>query len=58
MSIDYNRNICLQTVRWAMVDWLDDVHVNGLWGVCLDPSIYLIGLLNYAGRMLYAPISR
>jgi len=22
----------MQTVRWAIVEWLDDVHVNGLWG--------------------------
>ncbi|KAF9786880.1 hypothetical protein BJ322DRAFT_1052442 [Thelephora terrestris] len=31
-SISYNRNICLQTVRWAIVEWLDDAHINGLWG--------------------------
>jgi len=30
-SIDYNRNIELQTVRWAMIDWLDDKHRGGLW---------------------------
>lgn len=31
-SISYNRNIYLQNVRLAIVEWLDDVHVNGLWG--------------------------
>jgi len=31
-SITYNRNICLQTTRWAIVEWLDDRHLNGLWG--------------------------
>jgi hypothetical protein len=32
-SIDYNRNISMQTVRWAMVDWLKDEHKGGLWEV-------------------------
>ena len=32
-SIEYNRNIALQTVRWAMVDWLKDDHKDGLWEV-------------------------
>jgi hypothetical protein len=32
-SIEYNRNIALQTVRWAMVDWLKDDHRGGLWEV-------------------------
>ncbi|KAF9654435.1 hypothetical protein BDM02DRAFT_3196787 [Thelephora ganbajun] len=31
-SIAYNRNICLQTVRWAIVEWLDDTQLTGLWG--------------------------
>lgn len=30
-SIMYNRNIALQTVRWAIVDWLKDDHRGGLW---------------------------
>jgi len=30
-SIQYNRNIELQTVRWAMVEWLKDEHRGGLW---------------------------
>ena len=32
-SIVYNNNIVLQTVRWAMVDWLKDDHRGGLWEV-------------------------
>ncbi|KDR85653.1 hypothetical protein GALMADRAFT_218749 [Galerina marginata CBS 339.88] len=31
VSIDYNRNISLQTTRWAIVDWLDDKHRHGIW---------------------------
>ncbi|KAJ6601347.1 hypothetical protein DFH09DRAFT_1127533 [Mycena vulgaris] len=31
VSIDYNRQISLQTCRWAMVEWLDDAHKNGIW---------------------------
>jgi hypothetical protein len=33
-SIAYNRATVLQTVRWAMVDWLKDDHRGGLWEVC------------------------
>lgn len=32
-SIEYNKNICIQTTRWAMVEWLQDEHRNGIWGV-------------------------
>ncbi|KAF9567848.1 hypothetical protein CPC08DRAFT_626320 [Agrocybe pediades] len=31
VSISYNREISLQTVRWAIVDWLDDKHRDGIW---------------------------
>ncbi|KAF5312406.1 hypothetical protein D9619_002657 [Psilocybe cf. subviscida] len=31
VSIDYNRNISLQTTRWAIVDWLDDKNRDGIW---------------------------
>ncbi|KAJ4485664.1 hypothetical protein J3R30DRAFT_3282130 [Lentinula aciculospora] len=31
-SINYNRNISLQTTRWAIVDWLREEHRNGIWG--------------------------
>ncbi|KAI0652529.1 hypothetical protein C8Q79DRAFT_938107 [Trametes meyenii] len=31
-SIAYNKNITLQTTRWAIVDWLKDVHKDQLWG--------------------------
>ncbi|KAF9055950.1 hypothetical protein BJ165DRAFT_1429721 [Panaeolus papilionaceus] len=30
-SVAYNRNICKETVRWAIVDWLRDEHRNGIW---------------------------
>ncbi|KAI0323038.1 hypothetical protein OF83DRAFT_1048195 [Amylostereum chailletii] len=30
-SIAYNKNICLQNVKWAMVEWMTDEHRNGLW---------------------------
>ncbi|PPQ71650.1 hypothetical protein CVT24_007841 [Panaeolus cyanescens] len=30
-SIGYNRNICKQTIRWAIVDWLKTEHQNGIW---------------------------
>lgn len=33
VSISYNRNVSLQTVRWAMVEWLKDEHRDGIWGV-------------------------
>ena len=32
-SIAYNKNICLQTTRWAIVDWLKDEHKDSVWGV-------------------------
>ena len=56
-SIAYNQNICAQTVRWAMIEWLDDVHLNGPWGVRVDLSILLIESLNFTGRTSYVPIS-
>ncbi|EJD51869.1 hypothetical protein AURDEDRAFT_181457 [Auricularia subglabra TFB-10046 SS5] len=30
-STAYNKNIWLQTVRWAMVNWMRDVNKQGLW---------------------------
>lgn len=30
-SINYNRNISMQTVRWGMVEWLKDEHKDGIW---------------------------
>ncbi|ESK87451.1 ubiquitinating enzyme [Moniliophthora roreri MCA 2997] len=30
-SIAYNKNIRVQTARWAIVDWLKDEHRNGMW---------------------------
>ncbi|KAI0050598.1 hypothetical protein FA95DRAFT_1555521 [Auriscalpium vulgare] len=30
-SIAYNKNICLQTLKWAMVEWMQDTHKDGLW---------------------------
>ena len=32
-SIAYNRNISLQTTKWAIVDWLRDEHRHGIWRV-------------------------
>ena len=43
VSIEYNRNIRAQTVRWAMVDWLKDDHRGGLWEV---RSFYLSNFLD------------
>ncbi|THH23238.1 hypothetical protein EUX98_g7941 [Antrodiella citrinella] len=31
-SQSYNKNVCLQTMRWAIVDWLKDEHKDGIWG--------------------------
>lgn len=35
----YNRNVSLQTTRWAIVEWLKDEHKDGIWGV--RPSLLL-----------------
>lgn len=32
-SLAYNRNISLQTVHWAMIEWMKDEHRNGIWKV-------------------------
>jgi hypothetical protein len=45
-SISYNKNVSLQTVRWAMVEWLNDVHLTGLWGVRIVSNIDGIGLIE------------
>lgn len=31
VSISYNRNISMQTLKWAIVDWLQDKHRHGIW---------------------------
>ncbi|KAF9074993.1 hypothetical protein BDP27DRAFT_1443929 [Rhodocollybia butyracea] len=31
-SVMYNRNIALQTTRWAIVAWLSDENRDGVWG--------------------------
>ncbi|KAJ7492154.1 hypothetical protein FB451DRAFT_1217166 [Mycena latifolia] len=31
VSINYNREISLQTCRWAMVEWLKDASKDGIW---------------------------
>jgi hypothetical protein len=50
-SIAYNRNISLQTTRWAIVDWLRDEHRNGIWRVCdFFEDKYTILTAGYAGR--------
>ncbi|TBU46163.1 hypothetical protein BD309DRAFT_954744 [Dichomitus squalens] len=30
-SIEYNKNICMHTTRWAIVDWVKDEHKHGIW---------------------------
>jgi len=30
-SIAYNKNISVQTTRWAIVDWLHDKHQDSIW---------------------------
>jgi len=39
------------------MEWLDDAHLNGLWGVRADLPALIIELLNFACRTSYAPIS-
>jgi len=31
VSINYNHEISQQTCRWAITDWLNDSHKNGIW---------------------------
>ncbi|KAH9486335.1 Baculoviral IAP repeat-containing protein 6 [Psilocybe cubensis] len=31
VSIQYNREISKQTVKWAIVEWLNEDHRNGIW---------------------------
>ncbi|KAJ7922900.1 hypothetical protein B0H13DRAFT_1982237 [Mycena leptocephala] len=31
VSISYNREICLQTCRWAITEWLKDKYKAGIW---------------------------
>ncbi|KZT27605.1 hypothetical protein NEOLEDRAFT_1176617 [Neolentinus lepideus HHB14362 ss-1] len=30
-SIQYNRNVALQTTKWAIVDWMNEEHRHGIW---------------------------
>ena len=47
VSIEYNRNISLQTVRWAIVDWLKEEHRNGIWGVRRSLALLLTHVSHY-----------
>jgi hypothetical protein len=31
-SKDYNQNVSLATVRWAILPWLDPINRDGIWG--------------------------
>jgi len=42
-SIDYNKNVSLQTVRWAMIDWLTKDHLDGFWGECIKAHFSILG---------------
>jgi len=44
VSLAYNRNISIQTVKWAIVDWLQDKHHHGIWSVHPFPSFLSIYL--------------
>ena len=33
-SIAYNRRVSSDTVHWAILDWMQDKYLNGIWGVC------------------------
>lgn len=43
-SIKYNQNVSLNTVRWAMVDWLKDEHRDGIWKV---NTLYIALSMNW-----------
>ncbi|KAF8588347.1 hypothetical protein K439DRAFT_1335558 [Ramaria rubella] len=30
-SITYNKNVALQTVRWAMINWMQEEHRHNIW---------------------------
>ena len=32
-SITYNKDIAVQTVRWAMIEWFSDTHRESMWAV-------------------------
>lgn len=32
-SIAYNKDVSANTVKWAIMDWLRDVHREGIWRV-------------------------
>ena len=32
-SITYNKDIAVQTVRWAMIEWFNDTNREGMWAV-------------------------
>lgn len=57
----YNEGIRLATVRWAIVEWLKDEHLNGIWGVCqsfpcshLEYHRYNDAYVQFSGRHRFA----
>lgn len=50
VSIAYNRDVSLNTVRWAIVDWLRDEHKDGIWKVCV---ILILSLFRDHGTDMY-----
>ncbi len=38
-SIEYNKNITVHTMTWAMIEWFKDEQLDGIWAV--RPSLIL-----------------
>ena len=49
-SIAYNKEISRHTVRWAMVEWMQEKHQTGIWKV----GSFFFFLLFYERRVLEA----
>ena len=45
----YNKSVSLQTMRWAIVEWLKNEHKDGIWGVSI--FLYLL-ILFYFVRLM------
>jgi hypothetical protein len=44
LSIAYNKNIAVQTVRWAMVEWLKDENKTSIWAVSFRLAAFFLTL--------------
>ena len=56
-SITYNRTVSANTVRWAILDWMQDKHLNGTWGVRSFSCYIIVCCLSHVQEVVVSHFS-